>query len=154
ETWVKLPDGSILTYDNATSNDLTIKTGQTQFFAERYIPANTTAAHLLGESNVWIDASGIDRSNPPGPLSEGSGASEIGNALPPPDGPVFFLGNNGGNTAFYDTATGLWSAGPTVQNSRGFGDVPAVMMPNGHVLLTSYDGNPQVLSFHLLEFDP
>ena len=53
ESWMKLPDGSILSYNIFSSiSDETFK-------AQRYIPT----------LNQWVDASNLDSNNPPGLLS-------------------------------------------------------------------------------------
>ncbi len=55
ETWMKLPDGSILSYDIFGS----VNAGA--FKAQRYIPSTGT----------WVDASNVDPTNPPSLLSDG-----------------------------------------------------------------------------------
>ncbi len=44
------------------------------------------------------------------------------------------------NTAIYNTATGTWSAGPTIPSSQGVEDGPAAILPDGNVLI---DVGPQ-----------
>jgi hypothetical protein len=150
ETWVKLPDGSILTYDIYSS------TGT--FHAERYVPSQ----------NQWVDASNVDVTNPPSILTGGNQGSELGPAFLQPNGKVIYFGANG-NTAIYNPATNTWSAGfaePTrnltltrvvdvagnpaqgipnqvhYQVSEGGSpislvatDNPGAMLPNGHILI-------------------
>jgi hypothetical protein len=132
ETWVKLGDGSILTYDNWASNQLG------KFFAERYIPS----------SNQWVDASATDPTNAPGLLSDGS--LEIGPGFLLPGGRAFFLGTTG-NTAFYDPISGLWSAGPAIPNGQSAGDEPGALLPNGDVLFVGTGGN---IPNQVYEFNP
>ena len=110
ESWVKLADGSILTYDNWASNTLD------QFLAERYIPSQ----------NQWVNASTLDPSNPPGLLSDSS--YEIGAATLLPDGRAFFLGTTG-NTAFYNSATNVWTAGPKIPDGCTASDSPGRSCP-------------------------
>ncbi|HEU5118098.1 MAG TPA: kelch repeat-containing protein, partial [Isosphaeraceae bacterium] len=55
ETWVKLPDGSILSYDIFAS-------GGGTFQAQRYVPS----------LDSWVDASNLDPTNPPSPLTSSS----------------------------------------------------------------------------------
>ena len=131
EAWVKLKDGSILTYDVFSSQSGT-------FQAQRYIPS----------SGTWVDASALNGSNPPSILSDpvsgsapifnGQG-SEMGPGFLLPDGRVFYFGANG-NTAYYDPTTNQWSAGPneplqggTTQLSAT--DDPGAMLPNGDILI-------------------
>jgi hypothetical protein len=57
-----------------------------------------------------------------------------------PDGTVFVTGsysgaNGPGNTAVYDTHTGIWTAGPIFPNGDNAGDSFAVLLPNGDVLV-------------------
>ena len=136
ETWTKLPDGSVLSYD---------------------IFGNPQHAQRLDVSNPdpsqwhWVDAGSV-----PVPLSDS--ASEIGPAVLLPDGRVFQIGATS-NTAFYTPPTspgdpGTWTAGPTIPSGFGTNDGPAAMMPNGHVLFAadaiSSGGTPT----KVFEFDP
>jgi hypothetical protein len=122
ETWVKLPDGSILSYDVFSS----ISTGV--FHAQRYVPS----------SGTWVDASNLDPSNPPHILSDNNEGDELGPGLLLPNGKVFLLGANG-YTAYYDPVADLWSAGPVLPTNSGTqlvaADAPAAMMANGDVLM-------------------
>ncbi|MFO1020977.1 MAG: S8 family serine peptidase [Planctomycetales bacterium] len=144
ETWVKLPDDSILTYDIFSS--IASGTGK----AERYIPS----------TNTWVDAS-----NGTLPLlSSASEGYELGGAALLPDGRAFFTGANG-KTAFYDTKTNTWSQGPTMPTFAGIqatmGDAPLAVMPNGHVLMAV---SPEITTTNnnidfpgptlILDFDP
>jgi hypothetical protein len=140
ESWVKLPDGSILTYDLS---------GNVTRAAQRYVPS----------SNTWV-AAGIV----PVELGDNGGANivnEIGGAFLLPDGRAFFLGATG-NTAFYTPATNTWTAGPAIPGGDVTADAPGAMMPNGHVLFAasphlSHDGmgNPIFPSpTRIYEFNP
>jgi hypothetical protein len=119
ETWVTLPDHSILSYDIFASTD------QQVFHAQRYVPAQ----------NQWVDASNLDPTNPPGMLSNNK-YYELGGAVLLQDNRVFVLGDTG-RTAFYNPATDKWSAGPNVPYGDTAGDEPATEMPNGDVLFTT-----------------
>ncbi len=66
ETWVKLPDGSILSYSIWSSINAISSTNPNPFQAQRHVPANTAASHALGVSNVWVDASNLNTSSPQG----------------------------------------------------------------------------------------
>jgi hypothetical protein len=129
ESWVKLPDQSILTVDfggNRTS--------------ERYIPAQ----------NQWVADATV-------PVSLYDSLGELGAAILLPDGRAFFQGATG-HTALYTpsgtTAAGTWATGPDIPNSQGTDDAPAAMLVNGKVLCAvgptgTYNGPT-----HFLEFDP
>jgi hypothetical protein len=127
ETWVKLPDDSILSYDIYAS------IRDNRFEAQRFIPS----------TDKWVDASTLDPSNPPGLLSTPDVGYELGPALLLPNGNAVFFGAQG-NTAIYSPVTDTWTAGPTEPtgiNARGqtvqlvAADAPGAMMPNGDVLL-------------------
>ena len=140
ETWLKLPDGSILSYDIFGSNADGI--GHSQ----RYVP----------EQNAWVDAGTL-----PFQLSSPDVGFELGPAFMVPDGRAFFLGGNG-KTAFYTPATNSWTAGPDIPDGMTCADAPGAMMPNGHILfaaspLGTLDANgvytfPPPTKF--FEFDP
>jgi hypothetical protein len=133
ETWVKLPDDSILSYDVFASPD--VGPGS----AQRYLPA----------SNTWVDAGVV-----PLPLSGSGVGYELGPAFRLPDGRVFVLGATG-HTAFYDPTHNTWAAGPDVPDGLTPGDVPGAEMPNGHVLFAA--GPFPVLSSGpttVFDFDP
>jgi hypothetical protein len=145
ESWVKLPDGSVLSYDVFASQGGT-------FQGQRYVPS----------LDKWVDASNLDPTNKPGILSTAAQGSELGPGLLLPDGRVVFFGTNG-NIAYYTPSTDLWSAGlqepkqsltitPPVGNVGNFvvstgnpatdtptflvgTDDPAALLPNGHVLV-------------------
>ena len=130
-SWLKLPDGSILTVDPGANT------------TERYIPS----------LNQWIP----DRSVPvnlwgflPAPY-----VAETGPAFLLPNGNGFFLGGSG-KTAIYipsgSTNLGTWLPGPDIPDGRVSADAPAAMMPNGKILCAvsgpplstlDGDGNPQ-----------
>ncbi len=147
ESWVKLPDDSILTYD--------IYASRGAFQGERYIPS----------TNVWMRANTVDSTNPPKPLSDPTVGYELGPAFLLPDGRAFFLG--GGyrdpmgnvtyaNTAYYDPGTDTWTAGPVIPNQLGADDAPGAMMPNGHILFAADHLVPSYFTgpTSIFEFDP
>ena len=132
ETWIKLPDDSILSYDVFSS----ISTGVGH--AQRYIPS----------SNTWVDAS-----NGTLPLLTSTAVGyELGPAFLLPDGRAFFLGANG-NTAFYTPSTNTWAAGPDIPDGLGADDAPGAIMPNGKILFAA--DHPLFNSpTKIFEFDP
>ncbi len=140
ESWIKLPDGSILSYDVSAS----ISTGVGH--AQRYIPSTGT----------WVDAGIV-----PLALSSASVGLELGPGFLLPDGRVFLLGATGGNTAFYTPSTNTWTAGPSIPGGFVCADAPGAMLPNGHVLFAaSPEGNSDSGAYSfppptkIFEFDP
>jgi hypothetical protein len=131
ESWVKLPDGSILSYDIFTSMNTST------FYAERYIPS----------SNQWVDASALNPTNPPSILSDpptgnnGGEGDELGPAFLEPNGSAFFFGANGNTAVYTSSATGgSWSAGPQ-EPKQGSSqlvatDDPGAELPNGDILIS------------------
>ncbi len=107
-SWVKLPDGSILTVDKGSTA------------SERYIPA-------LDE---WIVDGTV-------PVALYDVNNELGPAFLLPNGKAFFLGASG-QTALYTpsgtTNAGTWTAGPMIPNGRVSSDASAAMMVNGKIL--------------------
>lgn len=141
ESWVKLPDGSILSYDIFGSYNSGV------FHAQRYNP----------NTDSWVDASNVNPLNPPSILTGPNQGYELGPAFLQPDGNVIYFGANG-NTAIYNPTTNLWSAGfaepqknLTITQNPGAGtatvtaggpatylvgtDDPGAVLPNGHILI-------------------
>jgi hypothetical protein len=120
EGWVLLPDGTVLTVD-------TQKTAQ----SERYVPASDSWVAQISTIVSLATNNGLS-----------SYIAEIGPAVLRPDGTVF-VGGATGHTAIYNVASGTWVAGPDFPVSALNGlplvaaDVPAALLPNGHVLLGS-----------------
>jgi uncharacterized repeat protein (TIGR01451 family) len=131
ETWIKLPDDSILSY-NVFGNPQ---------HAQRLDPSSMT----------WIDSGSV-------PVTLQASDSELGGGVLLPDGRVFLEGGTS-NTALYTPSatpggTGTWAAGPVIPGGLGGNDSPVAMMPNGIVLFAagatpSYNGPT-----HIFEFDP
>ncbi len=129
ESWVKLPNGDILTYDIYAS--LAARKGE----GELYVPSTS------GGIGNWTPATN-------GSFTVLTGAAfgyELGGAVLDPEGNVLFTGANG-TTALYNTTTNTWSQGPLLPKAvivpgstpvqLGMGDAPAAMLPNGDALLT------------------
>jgi hypothetical protein len=130
ETWVKLPDGSILSYN----------INQSPQTAQRYVPS----------LNAWVSAGSI----PLQPVDE----TELGPAVLLPDQRVMFLGATG-QTAFYTPPTsiagvGSWTQGPQIPNGLGAFDAPAANLVNGHVLLVCGGTYASGLPTTIFDFDP
>lgn len=153
ESWVKLPNGQVLTYDIFASVD---HAGQ---YAEVYDPV----------ANVWKSISPSD-STANGTIPALSSVA-LGYELGPllnvrangANSQVFAIGATG-HTALYSPVTNTWAPGPDVIGVLGgqpalFGaaDAPAAVMPNGHVLLAA-DASPTLGLFRgptqLFDFDP
>jgi hypothetical protein len=68
---------------------------------------------------------------------------EVGPGVLRPDGTVFYTGANrcgAGHTAIYNSNTGAWTAGPNFPDSLDIADGPAVLEPNGKVLMMASPG--------------
>jgi hypothetical protein len=113
ETWVLLPDGSVIVAQCANHPS-----------SERYIIATDTWQIEPTLPNDLVEASSI----------------EIGPGVLMPDGRTFFVGATGA-TAIYTMATGgatqgTWTAGPNINDKldKGSKDGPGCLMVNGNVL--------------------
>ena len=137
ESWCLLPNGNVLTVQitatTATRN------------SEMYVPAD----------DEWVSA-GVTASTLPVGAIGGKTLNEIGGAVTLMDGTAFFVGGSG-HTALYTSgatprATGTWAAGPDLPADAGNANAPAglqtsldgavVVLPNGHVLITSGPVDP------------
>ena len=117
--WVLLPDGSVLTADNAT-NAGKDAAGKIVYPSERYIPS----------LNRWVN----DGSIPVNLWYEG----DTGPGVLLNDGRAFYLGASG-HTAIYTPSAesdqpGVWKAGPDIPHGLGSYDGMAVVLSNGDVL--------------------
>jgi hypothetical protein len=129
ESSVKLPDGSILTYDVWSLGH-----------AQRYIPVS-------GGAGSWVETGSA-----PNNLRSGGVGDELGPAFLLPDGRAFFIGATG-HTAYYTPSSNTWVSGPDVPGGRGADDAPGAMLPNGNILFAAdtplFNG-----STHVYEFTP
>ena len=130
ETWVMLPDGSILSYDIFSSPE----TGAGN--AQKYNPSTGT----------WSDAGSV-----PVPLTDAANlGEELGPAALLPDGRVIQVGANN-NTVLYTPSTNSWAAGPTLPSGMGSDDAPGAMLPNGRFVFasetTKFKGNTKLYEF-------
>jgi hypothetical protein len=157
ESWVKLGNGDILTYDINASN-----------------AAGVGQAEILDTSTMqWSAADGGDLPL----LSSGATGNELGPALLLPNGNAFFAGTTG-VIAYYHPGTtatnGNWTQGPTLPSFLTFSgrlpvetplvmdDAPGAVMPNGDLLLAlspavylNSAGVPQYPApTFIYEFDP
>lgn len=133
ESWVKLPDGRVLTYDLF----LSISTGGA--YAEAYDP----------KTGSWSGRSPSDGSSQ-GSIPQLSSAAmgyENGAALalrgPDKRGQIFHVGATG-HTATYQVGANTWVPGPNIMGKLngadalfGADDAPAAELPNGHIVLAA-----------------
>ena len=137
ETWVKMPDGKVMTYDLF----LSISTGGA--YADVFDP----------KAGTWSSRSPSDGtalgSIPQ--LSSQAMGSELGSAtvLRSADkkGTVFYTGATG-HTATYSIGTNTWAPGPDIMGTLngqkklfGSADAPGAQMPSGQVVLAA-DASP------------
>ena len=153
ESWVKLANGNVLTYDIFESVD---HSGQ---YAEVFDPTTRT----------WSSISPSD-SSARGTIPNLSSVA-IGYELGPflkvrghgVQGQIFGIGATG-HTALYSPSTNTWKPGPDVLGTVGansvlFGsdDAPGAVMPSGHVLFAA-DAGPTLGTFdaptQLFDYDP
>ena len=139
QSWVKLPDGSILSVDGPGTS-------------ERYIPS----------LNQWVNDGAM-------PVTLWDSIGEIGAGVLLADGRAFFLGASGHTALYTPSGTsspGVWAAGPDIPNGKGQPDAPAAVLPDGTVLCAvgvpgSYNGptsiylyDPTANSFSLVPGSP
>lgn len=126
ETWIRLADNSILSYDIFAQPN-----------AQRYKPT----------TNSWV-AAGVA----PASMGTPSGA-ELGPGFLLPDGRALQIGGTSKN-AIYNPATNTWVAAADTPGGLGANDAPGAMLPNGKILIavgdTSTSFNPPTL---LYEYD-
>jgi autotransporter-associated beta strand protein len=126
-TWVNLPDGSVLTIDQLTTN------------SERYIPS----------LNQWIK-------DGPLPQNIWNSIAEIGPSFLLPNGNVFQIGGVSLTAIYTPTGTtnsGTWVAGPAIPNQLAALDAPAAMMANGKMLCVLGSNTNQSSGSSYYEFD-
>jgi hypothetical protein len=153
EGWTLLPNKQVLTVDAYVP------------FNIPYIPTGTNSEVYVPGSGKWHSAGSTivqlwDSWQTCGELSQEPNAGptfELGPAVLRPDGTVFYTGSNTcgpgfpGHTAIYDSSSGTWRAGPDFPNSLSITDGPAVLEPNGKVLMMAGPGFGPPATF--LEWD-
>jgi ELWxxDGT repeat protein len=112
ETWLLLPDGSVLSYDIFASP----ASGPGK--AQRYVTS----------TGQWVDAGVV-----PVPLSGSSLGYELGGGSVLPDGRVMLIGANN-NSVFYHPSTNTWTQGPSMPSGLGSDDAPCALLPDGHLV--------------------
>lgn len=153
ETWMRLPDGRILTYDLFHS----FQTGGS--YAEAYNPTTGTWASVSPSDGTasgtipQLSSNALGAELGPGLLLRRSGTAGKG----------LFVGATG-HTGVYDIAANSWAAGPDLtgtlngkQVTFGADDAPGAEMPSGHVLLAA-DAGPASGTFSgptlLFDYNP
>jgi hypothetical protein len=153
EDWVKLRDGSILTYQIQGTNPQT---------GARFVIGAPDANGNTDPNDTWVAAGNV-----PVRLDSAGGSTNVPELGPPillPNGNVFWIGASG-NTALYtppsgSDTTGTWAQGPTItdnsNNTLGGFDTPAAMMFNGKVLFVAgpIDGINYSGPMTIFEYDP
>ena len=130
EGWTLLPNGKILTVD--ANRGLTGAFS----FTELYDPSSGSWTGGPNTTHQLVDA----------------GSHELGPGVLRPDGTVIWFGGTPNND-IYDSGTNTWSTGPAFPiNGYDVADGPAVVLPNGNVLVEASPGvfNPPA---HFFEFD-
>jgi hypothetical protein len=142
EGWTLLPSGDVLTVDAYVP--ITIPYDPTGTNSEIFTPASGTwqsagSTHAqLWDS--WLNCGEMSLEPKFGPTFE------VGPGVLRPDGTVFYAGSNTcgpgfpGATAIYDSRRGHWRAGPNFPDSLNIADGPAVLEPNGRVLMMASPG--------------
>lgn len=142
EGWTLLPNGQVLTVDAYVPIGIGyIPTGMN---SEVYVPGSGKW-HSAGSTGVqlwdsWLTCGELSQEPHAGPTFE------VGPAVLRPDGTVFYTGSNTcgpgfpGHTAIYNSNTGKWTAGPDMPGSLNIADGPAVLQPNGKVLMMASPG--------------
>jgi hypothetical protein len=153
ESWCLLPNGNVLTVQitatTATRN------------SEMYVPGD----------DEWISAGTTTSTLPVGAIG-GTTLNEIGGAVTLMNGKAFFVGGSGHTAVYTSGATprdkGTWAAGPDLPADAGNTNAPAglqtsldgavVVLPNGHVLITSGPVDPAGKFFSgpvtICDYDP
>ena len=114
QSFVKLPDDSVLTVDGNTTS-------------ERYIPA----------TNTWINDAAV-------PVALFNNLTELGAGVLLADGRALFLGGSGHTALYTPsgtTAPGTWAAGPDIPAGLGESDAPAAVLRDGTVLFNAGSNN-------------
>jgi autotransporter-associated beta strand protein len=110
QSFVKLPDGSILTIDGGSTS-------------ERYIPS----------SNSWVNDGAV-------PQNLFDGLGELGPGLLLNDGRAIFFGATSTSVIYTPSGTsspGTWTSGPAIPNSLGCDDAPGAVLRDGTILLAT-----------------
>jgi hypothetical protein len=140
EGWTLLPNQQVLTVDAYVP--INIPYEPTGMNSELYDP-QSGAWHSAGDTVVqlwdsWLTCGESSQEPKAGPTFE------LGPGVLRPDGKVFYLGSNtcghGAGTAIYDSHRERWRRGPDLPDSLNVADGPAVLEPNGKVLLMASPG--------------
>jgi hypothetical protein len=143
EGWTLLPNGTVLTVD-AYVPTKTFPYDPTGTNSEIFDPATRqwqSAGSTISQMwDSWLLCGELSQEPKNGPTFE------VGPAVLRPDGTVFYTGSNTcgpgfpGATAIYDSVSGQWRAGPNFPDGLNIADGPAVLEPNGRVLMMASPG--------------
>ncbi len=142
EGWTLLPNNQVLTVDAYVPINISYEPTGTN--SEIYNPesgmwrsAGSTVSQMW---DSWLDCGQLSLEPANGPTFE------VGPGVLRPDGTVFYTGANTcgpgfpGATAIYDSRRGKWHAGPNFPGALNVADGPAVLEPNGKVLVMASPG--------------
>lgn len=130
EGWNLLPNGKVLAVD-----------AYVPIAPFPYEPMGTNSELYNPATRAWTSAGSTvvqlwDSAATCG--GEAVASFELGPGVLRPDGTVFYMGSNScgpGNTAIYNSYTGVWTPGPPFPDSLDIADGPASIEPNGKVLM-------------------
>lgn len=154
ESWVLLPDGSVLAVNVYIGGG-----AQSPTSAERYIPAQDIWVTTAGALPVTLPLTNVTdtTTTPPTQVQ----VFETGPALLRNDGKAICFGGTG-LTAIYDAATDSWTQGPSFPADPGnavapgglltLSDAPGVMQTNGRMLVTAGSLAREVTSTGAVDF--
>jgi hypothetical protein len=142
EGWTLLPNKQVLAVDAYVPINIPYIPAGTN--SEVYVPGSGKW-HSAGSTIVqlwdsWLNCGELSQEPKNGPTFE------LGPAVLRPDGTVFYTGSNTcgpgfpGHTAIYNSYTGSWKAGPDFPGALNISDGPAVLEPNGKVLVMASPG--------------
>jgi Bacterial Ig domain len=131
EGWTLLPNDRVLTVDIEHNWNGTYGGTCSPCTSELFNPLNDTWS---ASGNVPVDLPSYVGPNGP--------SQEMGPVVMQPTGLAFAIGGNDA-TATYNSATGTWTAGPTLPGNQDSADGAASILPDGNVL---FDASPGVFN--------
>ena len=131
EGWTLLPTNRVLTIDIEHNWDGVSGHTCSPCTSELFNPLTNTWS---ATGNIPVDLPSYVGPNGP--------SEEMGPVVVQPSGTAFAVGGNDA-TASYDSATGTWTAGPTLANNQDSADGAASILPDGNVL---FDASPGVFN--------
>jgi hypothetical protein len=141
-------DGTTVTWTNtgAGKADINLEEGWTQLPGGGVLTVDVTFNHGTNPNQVEIYNPGSGTWSVAGQTAQqlvNNGNDEIGPGVMRPDGNLIYFGAVGHND-IYHTSDGTWTAGPGFPQLHGqqydCADAPAVLLPNGKVLVQASPG--------------